>query len=138
MKKLTLIFVSLAFTACSTTQSNSPQASAQLGTVTQKETIISQTTHRGSPIDIGVGLGGGGHIGWGLSLGLGQLLGLGQRTTTETIYQYRIKMDANESLVMQNTQDVAVGSCLTVLKLANDRNYPKIEANPACYLPPRQ
>lgn len=132
MKKLTIILTALSLAACASMNHTANAPKAKLGKVAEKETIINQTRHQ-SPVDIGIGIGGGGHVGWGLSIGLGQLLGLG-RDTTSTSYQYKIKLSDHESLSAASADNFDIGSCVTVLELADNRNYPKLQANPSCQL----
>jgi hypothetical protein len=132
MKKITIILATLSLTACASMGSSTPAPTAKLGKVIEKETVINQTHHQ-SPVDIGIGIGGGGNIGWGLSVGLGQLLGLG-RESTNTTYQYKIKLGDHESLAVAAADSFEIGSCVTVLELADNRNYPKVQANPNCQL----
>ena len=131
------LLISSSLWGCASTNNSTANTSQKLGTVIQKDTIITQPARRSSPIDIGIGLGGGGNIGWGVNLGLGRLFELAQ-PTTQTVFQYKIKMAENESLMIQSAQDFGVGSCLTVLERAGDRNFPQIQGNPSCQKPVSQ
>lgn len=128
------LLISSSLWGCASTSNTVSNTSQKLGTVIQKDTIITQPARRSSPIDIGIGLGGGGNIGWGINLGLGRLFELAQ-PATQTVFQYKIKIAENESLMIQSTQDFGVGSCLTVLERAGDRNFPQIQGNPSCQKP---
>lgn len=132
MKKIAITLASLSFAACASMNTSTPSPKAKLGKVTEKETVISQTRHQ-SPVDIGIGIGGGGNIGWGLSVGLGQLFGLG-RESTNTTYQYKVKLGDHESLSVASADNFEIGTCVTVLELAENRSYPKVQANPNCQL----
>lgn len=132
MKKYALPFIALILSACASTNTNNISTNSRLGHITDKQTIVTQSRHA-LPIDLGVGFGGG-H--WGLNLGLGQLLSLGQ--TSNTVFQYTIKVGANESLSLQSAQDFSVGSCLTVLERVGDRDFPQIQGNPNCQKPVAQ
>lgn len=131
---LTLTF-GLFVSSCATTSfTEATNPTVRLGKVVSKETIITQNT-RNNPVNLGVGFGGGswGGLGWGVGVGLGQLLNFGK--TTDTTYQYTIKMNESESLVMRDKQNYDVNTCVLVQELPNKKGYPKLEINTACALP---
>lgn len=137
--QLTKIALTIAFgifvTSCATTSSTETTSpTVRLGKVVSKNTIITQNA-RNNPVNVGVGFGGGswGGLGWGVGVGLGQLLSFGK--TTDTTYQYTIKMNESESIVMQDKQNYDINTCVLVQELANKKGYPKLEVNPACALP---
>ena len=141
--RLTQIFsiglISLTLVACAATDSNSKSpaadARASLGKITQKQTIQQYSQRRSSPVDVSVGVGGGGHVGWGVNIGLGQIFNLGQISSPEVMYRYTVQTNPNETLIVQTGDEFNVNDCVTVWQRTNDATYPRIRANSSCTLP---
>jgi len=141
--RLTQIFsiglISLTLVACAATDSNSKSpaadARASLGKITQKQTIQQYSQRRSSPVDVSVGVGGGGHVGWGVNVGLGQIFNLGQISSPEVMYRYTVQTNPNETFVVQTGDEFNVNDCVTVWQRSNDATYPRIRANSSCTLP---
>ena len=141
--RLTQIFsiglISLTLVACAATDSNSKSpaadARASLGKITQKQTIQQYSQRRSSPVDVSVGVGGGGHVGWGVNVGLGQIFNLGQISSPEVMYRYTVQTNPNETLIVQTGDEFNVNDCVTVWQRTNDATYPRIRANSSCTLP---
>ena len=141
--RLTQIFsiglISLTLVACAATDSNSKSpaadARASLGKITQKQTIQQYSQRRSSPVDVSVGVGGGGHVGWGVNVGLGQIFNLGQISSPEVMYRYTVQTNPNETFIVQTGDEFNVNDCVTVWQRSNDATYPRIRANSSCTLP---
>lgn len=133
-----IVLTSLLLTACATdSNSKAPanDARASLGKVAQKQTIQQYSERRSNPVDIGVGIGGGGHVGWGISVGLGQILNMGQMSSPEVMYRYTVQTTPNETFVVQTGDEFNVNDCVTVWQRSNDATYPRIRSNSLCALP---
>ena len=141
--RLTQIFsiglISLTLTACAATDSNSKSpaadARASLGKITQKQTIQQYSQRRSSPVDVSVGVGGGGHVGWGVNVGLGQIFNLGQISSPEVMYRYTVQTNPNETFIVQTGDEFNVNDCVTLWQRTNDATYPRIRINSSCTLP---
>ena len=141
--RLTQIFsiglISLTLVACAATDSNSKSpaadARASLGKITQKQTIQQYSQRRSSPVDVSVGVGGGGHVGWGVNVGLGQIFNLGQISSPEVMYRYTVQTNPNETLIVQTGDEFNVNDCVTLWQRTNDATYPRIRINSSCTLP---
>ena len=123
--RLTQIFsiglISLTRVACAATDSNSKapaaDARASLGKITQKQTIQQYSQRRSSPVDVSVGVGGGGHVGWGVNVGLGQIFNLGQISSPEVMYRYTVQTNPNETFIVQTGDEFNVNDCVTLWRL---------------------
>ena len=141
--RLTQIFsiglISLTLVACAATDSNSKSpaadARASLGKITQKQTIQQYSQRRSSPVDVSVGVGGGGHVGWGVNIGLGQIFNLGQISSPEVMYRYTVQTNPNETFIVQTGDEFNVNDCVTLWQRTNDATYPRIRINSSCTLP---
>ena len=141
--RLTQIFsiglISLTLVACAATDSNSKSpaadARASLGKITQKQTIQQYSQRRSSPVDVSVGVGGGGHVGWGVNVGLGQIFNLGQISSPEVMYRYTVQTNPNETFIVQTGDEFNVNDCVTLWQRTNDATYPRIRINCSCTLP---
>ena len=141
--RLTQIFsiglISLTLVACAATDSNSKSpaadARASLGKITQKQTIQQYSQRRSSPVDVSVGVGGGGHVGWGVNVGLGQIFNLGQISSPEVMYRYTVQTNPNETFIVQTGDEFNVNDCVTLWQRTNDAIYPRIRINSSCTLP---
>ena len=141
--RLTQIFsiglISLTLVACAATDSNSKSpaadARASLGKITQKQTIQQYSQRRNSPVDVSVGVGGGGHVGWGVNVGLGQIFNLGQISSPEVMYRYTVQTNPNETFIVQTGDEFNVNDCVTLWQRTNDATYPRIRINSSCTLP---
>ena len=141
--RLTQIFsiglISLTLVACAATDSNSispaADARASLGKITQKQTIQQYSQRRSSPVDVSVGVGGGGHVGWGVNVGLGQIFNLGQISSPEVMYRYTVQTNPNETFIVQTGDEFNVNDCVTLWQRTNDATYPRIRINSSCTLP---
>jgi Tfp pilus assembly protein PilW len=141
--RLTQIFsiglISLTLVACAATDSNSKSpaadARASLGKITQKQTIQQYSQRRSSPVDVSVGVGGGGHVGWGVNVGLGQIFNLGQISSPEVMYRYTVQTNPNETFIVQTGDEFNVNDCVTLWQRTNDATYPRIRINSSCTLP---
>ena len=141
--RLTQIFsiglISLTLVACAATDSNSKSpaadARASLGKITQKQTIQQCSQRRSSPVDVSVGVGGGGHVGWGVNVGLGQIFNLGQISSPEVMYRYTVQTNPNETFIVQTGDEFNVNDCVTLWQRTNDATYPRIRINSSCTLP---
>ena len=141
--RLTQIFsiglISLTLVACAATDSNSKSpaadARASLGKITQKQTIQQYSHRRSSPVDVSVGVGGGGHVGWGVNVGLGQIFNLGQISSPEVMYRYTVQTNPNETFIVQTGDEFNVNDCVTLWQRTNDATYPRIRINSSCTLP---
>ena len=138
-KQLSIILMtSLLLGACATGDSNSKPASADarasLGKVTQKQTIQQYEQRQSSPVDVGIGVGGGGsHIGWGISFGLSQILNAGRSMSSPKImYRYTVQTTPSETLIVQTGDEFNVNDCVTVWQRSNDTTYPRIHKNSSC------
>lgn len=135
---LSIAILSLTLSACATntnSQTPAPDARASLGKITEKQTIRQYAERRTSPVDVSVGVGGGGgHIGWGINFGLAQILNIGQLSSPETLYRYTVQTSPSESLVIQTSDEFNVKDCVTVWQRANDASYPRIRINSSCTL----
>lgn len=131
--------ISLTLAACATNNnSKTPAADARasLGKITQKQTIQQYSERRNSPVDVSVGVGGGGsHVGWGINFGLNQILNMGQLSSPEYMYRYTVQTNPNETFVVQTGDEFNVNDCVTVWQRSNDATYPRIRANSSCTLP---
>ena len=140
--RLTQIFsiglISLTLVACAATDSNSKSpaadARASLGKITQKQTIQQYSQRRSSPVDVSVGVGGGGHVGWGVNVGLGQIFNLGQISSPEVMYRYTVQTNPNETFIVQTGDEFNVNDCVTLWQRTNDATYPRIRINSSCTL----
>ena len=141
--RLTQIFsiglISLTLVACAATDSNSKSpaadARASLGKITQKQTIQQYSQRRSSPVDVSVGVGGGGNVGWGVNVGLGQIFNLGQISSPEVMYRYTVQTNPNETFIVQTGDEFNVNDCVTLWQRTNDATYPRIRINSSCTLP---
>ena len=141
--RLTQIFsiglISLTLVACAATDSNSKSpaadARASLGQITQKQTSQQYSQRRSSPVDVSVGVGGGGHVGWGVNVGLGQIFNLGQISSPEVMYRYTVQTNPNETFIVQTGDEFNVNDCVTLWQRTNDATYPRIRINSSCTLP---
>ena len=141
--RLTQIFsiglISQTLVACAATDSNSKSpaadARASLGKITQKQTIQQYSQRRSSPVDVSVGVGGGGHVGWGVNVGLGQIFNLGQISSPEVMYRYTVQTNPNETFIVQTGDEFNVNDCVTLWQRTNDATYPRIRINSSCTLP---
>ena len=141
--RLTQIFsiglISLTLAACAATDSNSKSpaadARASLGKITQKQTIQQYSQRRSSPVDVSVGVGGGGNVGWGVNVGLGQIFNLGQISSPEVMYRYTVQTNPNETFIVQTGDEFNVNDCVTLWQRTNDAAYPRIRINSSCTLP---
>ena len=141
--RLTQIFsiglISLTLVACAATDSNSKSpaadARASLGKITQKQTIQQYSQRRSSPVDVSVGVGGGGHVGWGVNVGLGQIFNLGQISSPEVMYRYTVQTNPTETFIVQTGDEFNVNDCVTLWQRTNDATYPRIRINSSCTLP---
>ena len=141
--RLTQIFsiglISLTLVACAATDSNSKSpaadARASLGKITQKQTIQQYSQRRSSPVDVSVGVGGGGHVGWGVNVGLGQIFNIGQLSSPEVMYRYTVQTNPNETFIVQTGDEFNVNDCVTLWQRSNDATYPRIRINSSCTLP---
>ena len=141
--RLTQIFsiglISLTLVACAATDSNSKSpaadARASLGKITQKQTIQQYSQRRSSPVDVSVGVGGGGHVGWGVNVGLGQIFNLGQISSPEVMYRYTVQTNPNETFIVQTGDEFNVNDCVTLWQRTNDATYQRIRINSSCTLP---
>ena len=141
--RLTQIFsiglISLTLVACAATDSNSKSpaadARASLGKITQKQTLQQYSQRRSSPVDVSVGVGGGGHVGWGVNVGLGQIFNLGQISSPEVMYRYTVQTNPNETFIVQTGDEFNVNDCVTLWQRSNDATYPRIRINSSCTLP---
>ena len=141
--RLTQLFsiglVSLTLAACAATdsKSHSPSADARasLGKITQKQTIQQYSQRRNSPVDVSVGVGGGGHVGWGVNVGLGQIFNIGQLSSPEVMYRYTVQTNPNETFIVQTGDEFNVNDCVTLWQRSNDATYPRIRINSSCTLP---
>ena len=131
--------ISLTLVACAATDSNSKSpaadARASLGKITQKQTIQQYSQRRSSPVDVSVGVGGGGHVGWGVNVGLGQIFNLGQISSPEVMYRYTVQTNPNETFIVQTGDEFNVNDCVTLWQRTNDATYPRIRINSSCTLP---
>lgn len=136
---LSIGLISLTLSACATNynaQAPAADAHASLGKITQKQTIQQYAERRTSPVDVSVGVGGGGsHIGWGINFGLNQILNMGQLSSPEYMYRYTVQTTPNETFVVQTGDEFNVNDCVTVWQRANDATYPRIRINSSCTLP---
>ena len=141
--RLTQIFsiglISLTLVACAATDSNSKSpaadARASLGKITQKQTLQQDSQRRSRPVDVSVGVGGGGHVGWGVNVGLGQIFNLGQISSPEVMYRYTVQTNPNETFIVQTGDEFNVNDCVTLWQRTNDATYPRIRINSSCTLP---
>ena len=141
--RLTQIFsiglISLTLVACAATDSNSKSpaadARASLGKITQKQTIQQYSQRRSSPVDVSVGVGGGGNVGWGVNVGLGQIFNIGQLSSPEVMYRYTVQTNPNETFIVQTGDEFNVNDCVTLWQRTNDATYPRIRINSSCTLP---
>ena len=126
--RLTQIFsiglIILTLVACAATDSNSKSpaadARASLGKITQKQTIQQYSQRRSSPVDVSVGVGGGGNVGWGVNVGLGQIFNLGQISSPEVMYRYTVQTNPNETFIVQTGDEFNVNDCVTLWQRTND------------------
>lgn len=136
---LSISLISLTLAACATnsnSQSPAADARATLGKITQKQTIQQYSERRSSPVDVNVGIGGGGgHVGWGVTFGLAQILNIGQLSSPEVMYRYTVQTNPNETLIVQTADEFNVNDCVTVWQRTNDATYPRIRINSSCTLP---
>ena len=136
---LSIGLISLTLVACAATDSNSKSpaadARASLGKITQKQTIQQYSQRRSSPVDVSVGVGGGGHVGWGVNVGLGQIFNLGQISSPEVMYRYTVQTNPNETFIVQTGDEFNVNDCVTLWQRTNDATYPRIRINSSCTLP---
>ena len=134
-----IVLISLTLAACAATDSNSKSpaadARASLGKITQKQTIQQYSQRRSSPVDVSVGVGGGGHVGWGVNVGLGQIFNLGQISSPEVMYRYTVQTNPNETFIVQTSDEFNVNDCVTLWQRTNDATYPRIRINSSCTLP---
>lgn len=136
---LGIAILSLTLSACATnsnSQAPAPDARASLGKITDKQTIRQYSERRTSPVDVGVSVGGGGHVGWGVSFGLAQILNIGQLSSPEVLYRYTVQTAPKESMVIQSGDEFNINDCVTVWQRANDATYPRIRINNSCTLAP--
>ena len=135
-KGLGILSISLAMTACAThSQGIATDARASLGKITNKQTIQQYEQRRTSPVDVNVGVGGGGgHIGWGISFGLAQILMNGM-SSPEVMYRYTVQSGTNESFVVQTGDNFMVNDCVTIWQRPTDASYPRLGINNSCTLP---
>lgn len=130
--------ISLILTACATgSKTIATDARASLGKITEKQTIQQNEQRRTSPVDVSVGVGGGGHVGWGISFGLAQIL-LNGLSTPEVTYRYTVQSGTAESFVIQSNDNFMVNDCVTVWQRPTDATYPRLSLNSNCTLPPIQ
>ena len=134
-----IVLISLTLAACAATDSNSKSpaadARASLGKITQKQTVQQYSQRRNSPVDVSVGVGGGGHVGWGVNVGLGQIFNLGQISSPEVMYRYTVQTNPNETFIVQTSDEFNVNDCVTLWQRTNDATYPRIRINSSCTLP---
>ena len=107
----------------------------QLEVEAQKQTIQQYSQRRSSPVDVSVGVGGGGHVGWGVNVGLGQIFNLGQISSPEVMYRYTVQTNPNETFIVQTGDEFNVNDCVTLWQRTNDATYPRIRINSSCTLP---
>jgi hypothetical protein len=129
MKKHFALLGILLLNACASTSNQPIVSHSQIGKISAKETIVSDT-RRSSPIDVGVGFGGGGNFGWGVSLGLEQLLNLGRGVTTS--YVYRVAINNNEMLTVQSERQFNVNDCVNVLSETGRNRAPVLVESQDC------
>jgi hypothetical protein len=129
MKKHFALLGILLLNACASTSNQPIVSKSQIGKISAKETVVSDT-RLSSPIDVGVGFGGGGNFGWGVSLGLGQLLNLGRGVTTS--YVYRVDINNNEMLTVQSERQFNVNDCVNVLSETDSNRAPVLVESQDC------
>ena len=135
---VSVALVSLILSACATnsnSQAPAPDARASLGKITEKQTIRQYSERRTSPVDVSVGVGGGGgHVGWGVNFGLAQILNIGQLSSPEILYRYTVQTQPKESLIIQTSDEFNLNDCVTVWQRPNDASYPRLRINSSCTL----
>ena len=133
------IGIALTVSACATSansQAVDADARASIGTITQKQTLQQYEQRRTSPVDVNVGIGGGGnHIGWGISFGLAQILLDSAVNAPRISYRYTVETRPYETYVVQTSDEFALNQCVTVWLRSNDASYPRIQNNNDCNVP---